>query len=305
MRARADWSVTDEMTSPTEPRDVLRIALVGAGRVGTAVALLLQQRGHEIVGVGSRNEDSRREAARRLGSPTCDLRSDLPRADLILIGASDVAIEEVARAIAPQVAPGTYVCHFAGSLGVEPLREVAGARHLATHPVQACPDVDTAVRRLPGSAWGVTAAGEDVAWAESLVARDLEGTPVRVAERDRPIWHAASVTVSNGIAALLASGEAMLGSIGISDAGPVLDPLASGTVANAREGGGGAATLTGPVVRSESFVVERHLEELRRRDPSLADGYVSIAATIVRAAYTSGRLDRQAADAMLSKLRSP
>lgn len=116
------------------------------------------------------------------------------------------------------------------------------------------------------------------------------------------MWHAASVSVSNGIAALLATGESMLEAIGVDDPIGVLGPLASGTVVNARAGGGGSRTLTGPVVRSESEVVARHLVGLRRRDPALASAYSAVAAIIVTAARRGGRIEQEVADEMLERL---
>lgn len=294
------------MTSTDHDPNSLRVALVGAGRVGTAVALLLKEKGHAVVGVSSRTAESRENAARRLATTSFDHAESLPAADVVLIGAGDPAISEVARTLRPHVSPGTYVCHFAGSLGVEPLAEVAvaRARPVALHPVQACPDVDTAVARLPGSAWGITCDFADRRRVETLVTRELRGRPFWVDEGDRPVWHSASVTVSNGIAALLATGEAILRSIGVEDPVRVLGPLAAGTVVNAREGGGGGPTLTGPVVRAESEVLQRHLTELERKDPALNSGYAAVAALIVRAARESGRIDDEQADEMLTGLET-
>ena len=290
------------MTDPHTLR--LRVALVGAGRVGTAVAALLQDRGHEIVGVSSRSSASRERAAERLKGPTFDPVRSVPAADLYLIGAGDAAIPEVAETLAPHASPGAYACHFAGSLDTTPLRALAdaGQKVCALHPVQACPDVDTAIARLPGSAWGVTGDEPVVTWAKELVREDLAGVPVEVAAADRVVWHAASVTVSNGIAALLATGEAMLARLGVDDPIGVLGPLAEGTVVNARAGGGGGRTLTGPVVRSETEVVGRHIEELRRRDPALATAYAAIAMIIVRAAVGAGRIEPAVAESMLAGL---
>ena len=283
----------------------LSFVLIGAGRVGTAVGLLLKQSGASIEGVSSRTTESTAEAAERLGSETFDYTTELPETDVVLIGAGDEGIAEVARAVAPRVGPNAHVCHFAGSLGVGALAaiEERGAHPCALHPVQACPNVEAAVKRLPGSTWGVTCADDDFEWADGFVAR-VFGRAVRVAEEDRPVWHSASVTVSNGIAALMSSGEGILGSIGIQDPHEVLGPLAAGTVANAMEGGGGGATLTGPVVRNERQTLTRHLEALRRIDRQLADEYVAVASLIVRAAVRSNRLDRESGELMLKAIES-
>ena len=285
-----DWS--DD--GPSHPLRV-RVVLFGAGRVGTAVASLLQNAGHEIAGVASPRRSSAERAATRLR--TTVLRTDaenLRDTALVLIGAHDRAIADAAAAIAEHPLEGTTVAHFAGSLGLEPLQPIraAGGRACALHPVQACPDVDTAIARLPGSAWGVTTDDADTRrFAIELIARDLAGIPIDVAEEDRALWHGAAVTTSNGIAALMGVGEAMLTALGVPNPIEILGPLAQGTVANARAGGGGGPTLTGPVVRGELETIERHLDGVRRRTPDLLESYRAAVHMIVIAARQSGRGD--------------
>jgi len=190
--------------------DRTRLTLIGAGRVGTAVASVLQSRGHEIVGVVSRSPSSTQAAGDHLQAPVVGRIEDLPPADLVLLGVTEGAIEEVARAVALNVAPGTVVVHFAGAFGLTPLRAAIsnGARGAALHPVQAMPSVEHALARLPGSAWGVTCPEDLRDWAHSLIRNDLDGEPIDVREDDRALWHAASVTTSNGVAALLSAASA-------------------------------------------------------------------------------------------------
>lgn len=275
----------------------LRVTLIGAGSVGTAVALLLARRGHSISGVASRTEVSARAAAARLDAGVFDHVRELPDSDVVLIGTSDDAIEEVADVVAERVSPGTTVCHFAGSLGLGPLRAALamGAYACALHPVQALPDVDTALARLPGSAWGVTTSGGARPWAFSLVSDELEGTPVWVAEEHRPLWHAAAVTTSAGLRALMSSASAMLESIGVEDGPAVLAPLVSGTLANSLEGQG--VTLTGPFVRGEAETVARHLASFDAYAPELKGDYVRVAALILEGV---ARLRRPPEDAHTS-----
>jgi predicted short-subunit dehydrogenase-like oxidoreductase (DUF2520 family) len=115
------------------------------------------------------------------------------------------------------------------------------------------------------------------------------------------LWHAAAVTTANGAAVLLALGEAMLREIGIARPEAVLDPLATGALANARERGA-AATLTGPVVRGEVATVRGHIEALRVRAPNLLEAYRLVARTILLAAVDAGRLDNEAATAIRREL---
>src|SRR5688500_18330518 len=156
-----------------------RLVLVGAGRVGTGVASLLKAASHEVVGVVSRSESSAQAAAEHLGAPVVDRVETLPPADLILIGTTESAIEEVARTVSLNVMPGTVVAHLAGTFGVAALRSVArnGARPAALHPVQAMPTLERALQRLPGSAWCVTCPDDLRGWAHGLIRHDLHGVP--------------------------------------------------------------------------------------------------------------------------------
>ena len=295
------------MTSTHGPPEPARVALLGAGRVGTAAALLLRRAGHVLVGVASRSRASAERAAALLEVPAFDASSTFAHtADVVLLGVPDAALTEVATAVAPSLRPGAVVVHFAGAVGLTPLSPAlaSGASGCALHPVAACPDVVTALRRLPGSAWGVTCAQDLRAWAHGFVRGGLGGTPVDVAEDDRAAWHAAAVTTANGVTALLALAEAMLQAIGVASPARVLGPLAAGAVDNAREAGAGA-TLTGPAVRGEAATVARHVRALESIDPLLADDYRVAARVVLSGARRTGRIDAATEDRITAVLGAP
>jgi predicted short-subunit dehydrogenase-like oxidoreductase (DUF2520 family) len=279
--------------------------LVGAGRVGTAVSRLLIDAGHSIAGIASRSASSAEHAAHFLDAPVFSLDVALPEADVILLGLPDAAIEPVAKEVARHDVAGRVVWHFSGSLGLGPLEPALDGAALgcALHPVQACPDVATAITRLPGSAWGVTTSPEASGWAARVVTENLSGTPVTVADENRPVWHSAAVIVSNGVAALMAAGESVLASISVDAPETVLGPLAAGTIANAVDGGGGGATLTGPVVRGEAQAIRRHLDALRVTDDDLARSYGLVTAVVIEQAVRTGRLDEGVAAEMRGLLK--
>ena len=284
----------------------LRIALIGAGRVGIAVTELLRRAGHEITGVSSQHRESAIGAARRFDTTAFDHRAELPGVDVLLLGVPEGAIEPVVGEIISSLEAGTVLVHFAGALGIGPLGEAgaAGAKVAALHPVQTFPDVERGIERLPGSAGGVTAEPAVQSWAADLIATDLGGVPVLVAEEARSIWHAAAVSTSNGIAALLALAEAILGAIGIDDPHRVLGPLAAATVANAAERGA-AESLTGPVVRGESEGIGRPLDALAGASPELVEDYALIARVIVNSATRSNRITKEEAVKMLELVETP
>lgn len=283
------------------PVGPLRIALFGAGRVGTAVATLLSRRGHHVVAVSSPHKASAEMAAARLQAPVVE-PSAIQDAEVILIGAPDGELSDAVARLGRSTR-GAVVVHFAGSAGIEPLREAEEAAALcALHPVQACPDADTAIERLPGSAWGVTCSEHARGWSHALIQDELGGAPFDVREEDRVLWHAAAVTTSNGIAALMSTGELLLSSIGIASPGDVLGPISTGTVTNVREARDAGRAVTGPVVRGEVDLIERHAGEVRTRAPELLPAYTEAIEMIVSGARAAGRIDAGVEDGIRSVL---
>lgn len=284
------------------PASPFGLALVGAGRVGTAVAELLRGRGHTIVGVASRSPRSAEHAAERLNATTFQLDpGDLPDADVVLLATPDDALAELVGRFAPVIRPGAVLWHVSGSLGLAPLRPATerGISGCAVHPMQACPSVDAAIANLPGSAWGVTVEPSLREWARRLVGEDLGGVSVEIAEEHRALWHAASITTSTGINAVLAVGEALLAEIGMGDPLDALRPLVQGTLRHSFENGGGRRTVTGPVVRGERETLERHLQMLRALpDQDVLRDYVAVARLVLERAAAAERLTGSVAESM-------
>lgn len=289
------------MTSAAPPRR-FSLCLVGAGRAGTAVAAALQEAGHSVVGVASRTAGSAETAAARLGAPVVDVEA-LPRCDVVLLGVPESALESVGAAIAEAMSPGTVVWHLAGAAGVTPLAAVArlGGLRCALHPVQAFPDPDAGLARLPGSAWGLTCDEGIREWAGAVVAEDLGGRVFELAEADRPVWHAAAVTAASGAIAIMSLGEQLLGSIGVREAGDVLGPLAGASVANAAARGA-SASLTGPAVRGEWGTVGSHVRALEAAAPELVEPYREATRLILRVAEGAGKVTPEARRAAASVL---
>jgi predicted short-subunit dehydrogenase-like oxidoreductase (DUF2520 family) len=286
------------------PQAPLRIALIGSGRVGTAVASLLASAGHKIAGVASRSEATVDRAAEFLQAPKFSTEHPVD-ADVYLIGTPADVVLQSAELLASRIdLGGRVVVHFAGVSGIGPLEPARfkGAATCALHPVQACPDFEFAIRNLPGSTWGVTCSEGSLEWVQRLIEHDLQGRTRVVAEADRPAWHAAAVMTSNGLAALLASSELLLGAIEVDEPEKVLGPLARGTLTNASAGGGGAATLTGPVVRGEVETVRAHIEGLGQLSEEHVAAYMSITRMILDAARKAGRVDRAIYESMVEEL---
>ena len=272
------------------------IALVGAGRVGTALAVLLSRAGHRLVGVAGR-EGSRARAQEFLPEvPFVPAADAAGGAAVTVLGVPDDAIAPVCAELAADGAfgEGQSVTHLSGSmplLALGPARG-AGARVLAMHPLQTFPDVEAGIDRLPGSAIAVTAWGEDAFVLGERLARDAGGRPFRVADERKALYHAAAVFCSNYLVAVEAMAERLFRAAGVDEPREAFGPLARATLDNVLQSGP-EASLTGPVARGDAGTLRRNLEALSSHAPDALPAYVALARVALDLAERSGLLPPQ------------
>ncbi len=269
----------------------LTVGIVSAGRVGSALGVALERAGHVVFGVAAISDASRHRAGTRLPeSRILPVEEIAASSELLILSVPDSELPGLVAGLATAgvVRPGTIVAHTSGASGVavlQPLTE-RGVRPLAIHPAMTFTGHDEDTARLANACFGITAADEiGYAIAQSLVI-EMGGEPVRVAEEQRTLYHAALAHGSNhlvtlivdAVAALRAAldGPGLLGQPVVDDqpgglAERMLAPLASAALDNALRRG--LPALTGPVARGDSAAVAAHLTALEAADPDLADGY--------------------------------
>jgi predicted short-subunit dehydrogenase-like oxidoreductase (DUF2520 family) len=271
----------------------MKVAVIGAGRVGTAVAVLLERAGHRLVGVSGRGETRGRAGALLPGVPVLEPAAAASAAELVVIGTPDDAIEPTVRALAAEaaLAPGTWVMHLSGSLGLEALRAAldAGSRRLALHPLQTFPDVGAALDGLAGCWVAVTADDDEGARLGERLADDLDTVPFRLADELRPLYHAGAVFASNALVTVSAIAESLLAAAEVPDPRAAMAPLQRASLAHVEELGP-ARALTGPAVRGDVGTIRRNLEALRQHAPELVPMYVALSRSAVDLAAGSGRV---------------
>ena len=275
------------------------IAVIGAGRAGTAVAVLWQAAGHRIVAVAGR-EATRARAARSLpGVPVLEPLDAARDAELVVVGVPDDLIEPIVGELsaAGAFAPVRWVAHLSGATPLSTLDAArdGGARRLGVHPLQTFPDVDAGIDRIPGSTVAVGADDDEGLAVAERLAVDLGGLPFRLPEEHRAIYHAAAVFASNDLVGATAVAEQLLEAAGVPDPLAALAPLHQATVRNLVRTGP-ADALTGPAVRGDAGTIARNLEALAASAPWAVDAYVEMARLTLDLAVSGGRLsqDRRA-----------
>jgi predicted short-subunit dehydrogenase-like oxidoreductase (DUF2520 family) len=254
------------------------VAILGLGKVGTAVGNLLRSAGYEIVAVAGRSMAKLRQGITYTGGEAfTDFSAAASRADCIMITTSDDAIASVCNEICQRgvIHPGKKVIHMSGAGGLALLSPAtrAGAFVASIHPLQSFASVEGAINSIPGSSFGITADKEIRGWSEQLV-YDLRGNPFTIADEDKPLYHAAACLASNYLTTLIHTVEALYQSLGLAPAEALRAfwPLVQGTVQNI-ENNGTVQALTGPISRGDAGTVAKHLTALRASFPTLLPLY--------------------------------
>lgn len=276
----------------TCPADRPRLAVVGAGRCGTALATAAAAAGYPVVAVTSRTPAHARTLARRVGAAWVPTAVAAVRAaDITFLTVPDEAIARVAATVAAtgMALRGRGLVHCSGAAGRSALAaaRLGGASLGAVHPLQALVDARSA-RGLRGSFFAVDADEELRGPLEELVTA-VGGVPFEAPIADRALYHAAAVLAGNAPLALLARAVGLLERAGVDSAvaAAALAALLEGAARNARRLGPRAA-LTGPVVRDDAATVRRHLEVLAA-DPATEQLYRRMAVETLAAVGTTGR----------------
>ncbi|MER6602263.1 Rossmann-like and DUF2520 domain-containing protein [Streptomyces parvus] len=289
---------------PLDARDRparLAVGVVGAGRVGPALAASLQLAGHRPVAVSGVSDASRRRAAALLPDvPLVEPAEVLARAELVLLTVPDDVLPTLVEGLVETgaVRPGQLLVHTSGRYGARVLDPAlrAGALPLALHPAMTFTGTAVDVQRLAGCSFGVTAPEELRLAAEALVI-EMGGEPEWIAEEARPLYHAALALGANHLVTLVAQSMELLTKAGVAAPDRMLGPLLGAALDNALRSGD--AALTGPVARGDAGTVAAHIGELRAHAPQAVAGYVAMARTTADRALAHGLLKAELAEDLL------
>ena len=284
----------------------MKVGFVGAGAAGGALARALAAAGVPVVAVTGKGPERAHTLAAAIPEcaavPTAQDVAD--RADLVVLAVPDRAIAEVCASVRWRADAAVVHCSGAHSLDVlEPAR-AAGALVGGCHPLQTLTGAPEDAARLAGSVFGIEAEEPLRGMLADLVER-IGGRPVFLSARDKALYHASAVLISNYTVTLAATAAGLWEAFGVDrrDGLRALLPLLQGTVANLEQHGVPNA-LTGPIARGDFGTLERHLNALADYRPDLLPLYRELGrhtVPLARERDPGGAADRMA-DALLALL---
>ncbi len=259
--------------------------MVGAGNLGTALTLALQQAGYSIEAVIAHAGGASLKRAQRLaGQVAARAATNLSvvRAQLIWFCVPDAAIATAARRLAEKIEwKGRVALHSSGALSSDELGVLRrrGASVASVHPLM------TFVRGSRGSLAGVPFAleGDPAALRVArCVVEAVGGHAYPIRKQDKAAYHAWGTFASPLFTALLATMEqvAILAGVNRKAAKQRMIPILQQTLAN-YAAFGAAGAFSGPIVRGDVDTVKRHRRVLSR-NPILHDVYVALALSALR-----------------------
>ena len=244
--AEGGWT---EMSIETDEGRPASCAIVGAGRVGTALAAAMNAAGIAVEGPLGRDE------AVRAPGP-------------VLLCVPDGQIAAAAEAVGGPRLLG----HTSGATTLDPLL-AAGHEAFSLHPLMTVPR-GAGPGQLTGAPAAVAGSTPRALRTARALARAAGMRPIEIADADRAAYHAAASVAANLLVALEDGAERLMASAGAGR--DALVPLVRAAV-EAWAAQGGERALTGPIARGDEETVERQRAAIAERTPDLLPVFDALA----------------------------
>lgn len=287
------------------------INIIGAGKLGGALALAFDRLGFRITSLVVRNPAKIAALLSNLKSQpfvtTFERLEKIPPAEIFFITTPDFLIaptaENLARLDAVQTAK-PFVFHTSGALPAEILVELAkiGCQTASFHPLASTSDALSGAERLRNAFFAIEGDDEACKIGERL-AEVLEGRSFRLNNGNKALYHAAAVMACGHFVALFDAAQTILTECGLdtNTSKEILLPLVGGTFENLSTHSN-AAALTGTFARADEETMRKHLSAVAEMpDKNLLRIYQTLGRHSLKLAAEQGA-DAAKLDRMKSKL---
>jgi len=286
------------------------IAIIGPGKVGTAIGILANRAQWPVVAVAGGSTGAAEAAAAAIGecAGACSATDAAGAGELVLITVPDDRIAEVCTQLSSRQAfsPGAIVAHCSGALSSEVLasaRDECCCLIGSMHPLQTFPTVEAAVQRLPGS-WCFCEGDETAVTCLMRLAEAMGANAARITPAGKAIYHAAAVMACNYLVTLMDAAARLAQQAGLDRQTwlSAVEPIVRATVENVSTTGAEKA-LTGPVARGDIQTIRRHLDALAGADEGLRALYAACGRQTVELALRAGRISAEVAAELTEMFR--
>jgi predicted short-subunit dehydrogenase-like oxidoreductase (DUF2520 family) len=256
-------------TDKTQAFLLMRISLVGTGRVSRVIGDALVAKDARVVSVSGRDEVNCNDLAKKLNCASLKLNQPLPDPDIVVIAVTDNAIGEVSNLL--HESDAVYV-HTSGNTPKDVLKK--HVKHGVLWPIQSLVDPPVDFSAVPFLIEGNSV--DDLTIVRSLAER-LSGNVVEADLEKRQVLHLTAVLTSNFPVYLMNEAGRILNQHELSS--NLLLPLWQGMAERVYKEGD-QARLTGPARRNDTQTIATHLR-LLKDEPGLSAIYESLTRSIL------------------------
>jgi predicted short-subunit dehydrogenase-like oxidoreductase (DUF2520 family) len=277
---------------------VLKIGFIGAGTVGTALAIRLSQQGYRVITV----HDLKLAAAQRLAQAVKDCRilekaqGVADTAEFVFITTVDDFIPQVAAKVSWHT--GQTVVHCSGAASTEALAPAKeqGARVGCIHPLQTFASITQAVENLPGSTFAIEAEEPTLSVLKEL-ATSLQGSWLELKAEDKALYHASACIACNYFYTLVQIAADLWQNFGVSaaEATRAMMPMLRGSLNNLGNVGLPQA-LTGPIARGDLVTIRKHRAAFEKKAPAVLSLYKELGNRTIPIGLAKGTLTESRAE---------
>ncbi|MBA3248399.1 MAG: DUF2520 domain-containing protein [Pyrinomonadaceae bacterium] len=261
---------------PSPPLPVSAAAIIGAGRLGGALAHALDAAGFRISALVTRRLPNVRRATRLCSNSrplalSATQLDRLPDSDLFIITTPDDTIAATAAQLASAIAAQHWsprrrvALHASGALSSDALAPLRALNFAvgSMHPLASITDAADSFANLRGAFYCVEGDRAATNKARELVCA-LGGESFTINKKDKALYHAAAVMTAGHAVALFDTAAELLVRCGLTPAKArhILQPLLQTACANLRTQNPSRA-LTGTFARADLATVQKHLAALR------------------------------------------
>ena len=285
---------------------MLKIGIIGAGTVGSALAIRLADIGYAVAAVSSRTRGSAEKLAEAVNGcqAVANNQTVADMTDIVFITTPDAAISQIAASVQWHKGQSIVHCSGADSTAVlSPARQL-GAYTGGFHPLQTFANTQQAIANLPGSTFAIEAE-EPLLTTLKEMAAALDCRWIELTAENKVVYHAAAVIASNYLVTLVKLADDLWETFGIprEQATQALLPLLKGTLNNI-ENVGIPQALTGPIARGDIETVKKHIAALQKEAPDALSTYCELGLQTIPIAQAKGKISEEKADELRAVLKA-
>lgn len=255
---------------------MLKINIIGAGRVGGTLAKLINQHAlGEIRGICNSSLASSKKAVAHFGfGYPCQLL-DLPSADITFITVKDDEIASITKTLAEhKINPNSIYVHCSGALPSEillPLKKI-NCSIASIHPLKSFADDQDTLQNIYCGLEGDARAAQQL----NEIFQSLGAIVFNLNSNKKTIYHVGTVFAANYLVLLFEQSITALTEAGLErdKAVDITLSLMQGNLDNLKKYRSGLAALTGPLKRGDIKLIQQHLAAM---DPKLKSLYCVLA----------------------------